>query len=126
MTISFLSYLENLFVNHNKCCSNLINFEKKETIQCIDLDPPQIINTISDFKDGGVVVGFDISQKDMFEDLLKEVRAKIFGKASVEPDEMEKIDEMNKKNRTTLNEEANVPRLVLKKKTRVIKFEEEE
>ncbi|KAH7649042.1 hypothetical protein FG379_001411 [Cryptosporidium bovis] len=125
MTSSFLSYLEHFFVNHNKCCSNLINFEKKETIQCIDLDPPQIINTISDFKDGGVV-GFDISQKDKFQDLLKEVRVKIFGKVSVEQNEMDKIDEMNKKNRTTLSEEVNVPRLDLKKKTRVIKFEEEE
>ncbi|KAH8741432.1 hypothetical protein FG386_003279 [Cryptosporidium ryanae] len=125
MTDIFLGYLENLFLTYNKCCSNLIYFDNKETIQCMDLEPPQLINTISNLNNGQSVIGVDINQKERFQDLTKDIGAIIFGKAIIKSDEIEKMEEINRKNRVTSKEKINIPKLDLHKRTRVIKFEEE-
>ncbi|KAK9173665.1 Uncharacterized protein cmbei_3003510 [Cryptosporidium meleagridis] len=62
-----------------KCCSKCIFEGEKETLQCYDLDPPQIVNEISKINNRNTVIGLDCNQKEHEEDLARDAARKVFG-----------------------------------------------
>ncbi|CUV05293.1 unnamed protein product [Cryptosporidium hominis] len=102
-----------------KCCSKCIFEGEKETLQCYDLDPPQIVNEISKINNKNTVIGLDCNQKEHEEDLARDAARKVFGT------DLENSSTMKREERI-IQEENNVPKLDLLKQEnqKTIKFED--
>ncbi|OII74316.1 uncharacterized protein cubi_01160 [Cryptosporidium ubiquitum] len=67
------------------CCSKCIFQGEKETLQCYDLDPPQIVNEITKISNRNGVIGLDCNQKEHEEDLARDAARKVFGATLEKP-----------------------------------------
>lgn len=102
------------------CCSKCIFQGEKETLQCHDLDPPQIVNGISKFNNRNSVIGLDCNQREHEEDLARDAARKVFGASLVKPTINAEKEERSSQ------DEIEISDLNLKKEQnqRVIKFED--
>lgn len=100
------------------CCSKCVVQGEKETLQCYDLDPPQIVNEIARLNNRSSVIGSDCNQREHEEDLARDAARKVFGTALEKP-----VLQME---RRSSHDESEVPRLDLNKTgvQRTIKFED--
>ncbi|KAF7458721.1 hypothetical protein HWI79_806 [Cryptosporidium felis] len=117
---SSTSRIRSLFGFGAPCCSKCISYGEKETLQCIDLDPPQIVNEISKIRNKNAVIGLDCNQKGHEEDLARDADNKVFGTEVIEP-RSASVSER----RIELDDTNAIPKLELgKEHTRAIKFED--
>ncbi|KAJ1612923.1 hypothetical protein OIY81_1103 [Cryptosporidium canis] len=102
------------------CCSKCVIHGEKETLQCYDLDPPQIVNEIARLNNKGAVIGSDCNQREHGEDLARDAMRKVFGAALEKP-----VLHTETEKRST-EEEIDIPKLDLMKSSvhRTIKFED--
>lgn len=100
------------------CCSRCVIQGEKETLQCYDLDPPQIVNEIARLNNKNSVIGSDCNQKQHEEDLARDAARKVFGAAMEKP--------ILQVERRSSHDEVEVPKLDMRRGglQRMIKFED--
>ncbi|KAH8583705.1 uncharacterized protein ELE39_001451 [Cryptosporidium sp. chipmunk genotype I] len=103
-----------------KCCSKCILQGEKETLQCYDLDPPQIVNEITKLNNKNTVIALDCNQREHEEDLARDAARKVFGTNL--DNSVTKVEREQK----SAEEEADISKLDLTKDQtqRTIKFED--